>query len=113
MTDESFSSEHNISPKTTEERLDFAKKSYVLMAKFVETVNKSHLLEYIELVNSPKKLFFRNFLAGVGKGLGLTVGTALVLAVLFKIFQHMVALNIPYINEWLVEIANMIKTGVK
>ena len=99
--------------KNNDEKLDFAKKSYVLMAKFVDTVNKSQLLEYIELVNSPKKLFYRNFLAGVGKGLGLTVGTALVLAVLFKICQHMLALNIPYINEWLLDIANMIKTGVK
>ena len=95
------------------ERLDFSKKSYVLMAKFIDTVNKSHLLEYIELVNSPKKLFYRNFLAGIGKGLGLTVGTAIVLGVLFKIFQHMIALNIPYINEWLLELANLIKTGGK
>lgn len=99
--------------QTESERLDFAKKSYVLMAKFIDTVNKSQLLEYIELVNSPKKLFYRNFLAGVGKGLGLTVGTAIVLGVLFKICQHMLALNIPYINEWLLEIANLIKSGGK
>ena len=99
--------------QTESERLDFAKKSYVLMAKFIDTVNKSQLLEYIELVNSPKKLFYRNFLAGIGKGLGLTVGTAIVLGVLFKICQHMLALNIPYINEWLLEIANLIKSGGK
>ena len=98
-------------PADEKERLDFAKKSYVLMAKFIDTVNKSQLLEYIELVNSPKKLFYRNFLAGIGKGLGLTVGTAIVLGVLFKICQHMLALNIPYINEWLLEIANLIKSG--
>lgn len=100
-------------PAAEKERLDFAKKSYVLMAKFIDTVNKSQLLEYIELVNSPKKLFYRNFLAGIGKGLGLTVGTAIVLGVLFKICQHMLALNIPYINEWLLEIANLIKSGGK
>lgn len=100
-------------PADEKERLDFAKKSYVLMAKFIDTVNKSQLLEYIELVNSPKKLFYRNFLAGIGKGLGLTVGTAIVLGVLFKICQHMLALNIPYINEWLLEIANLIKSGGK
>ena len=101
----------NNSEKNEQERLDFAKKSYVLMAKFIDTVNKSQLLEYIELVNSPKKLFYRNFLAGIGKGLGLTVGTAIVLAVLFKLFQRMIAFNIPYINEWLLELANLIKTG--
>ena len=100
-------------PADEKERLDFAKKSYVLMTKFIDTVNKSQLLEYIELVNSPKKLFYRNFLAGIGKGLGLTVGTAIVLGVLFKICQHMLALNIPYINEWLLEIANLIKSGGK
>lgn len=77
--------------------------------------NRARLLEYVELVNSPKKLFWLNFLSGLAKGLGLTIGTAIVLTILFKLTQHIIALNIPYItvwvSEWIGEISNLLHAG--
>ena len=77
--------------------------------------NRAHLLEYVELVNSPKKLFWLNFLSGLAKGLGLTIGTAIVLTILFKLTQHIIALNIPYItvwvSEWIGEVSNLLHAG--
>lgn len=80
-----------------------------------DNFNRTRLFEYIELVNSPKRLFLLNFLSGLAKGLGLTLGTAIVLTILFKITQHIISLNIPYItvwvSEWINEITDMMKSA--
>lgn len=55
-------------------------------------------------INNPRRLLWLNFIAGVARGLGLTVGTAIVLAFLFFVLQKIVSL--PIIGEY---IANLIE----
>ena len=97
------------SREETKEIVDYPKETHGKVSDLYDKFMQARLLEYIELVQSPGKLFWRNFLAGVGKGLGLTIGTAIILAFLFKVVQHMIELNIPYITEWISELALMIK----
>jgi len=109
---------------TTEESGDFyenekpedcSREALKKINQLFDQFNRAHLLEYIELVNSPKKLFWLNFLSGLAKGLGLTIGTAIVLTILFKLTQHIIALNIPYItvwiSEWIGEVSNLLHAG--
>ena len=74
---------------------DYSKESFETVKRLYDEFSRARLLEYIELVNSPKKLFWLNFLSGLAKGLGLTIGTAIVLTLLFKLTPHIIALNIP------------------
>lgn len=94
---------------------DCSKETLEVVKKIFDEFNRAHLLEYIELVNSPKKLFWLNFLSGLAKGLGLTIGTAIVLTFLFKLTQHVIALNIPYItvwvSEWIGQVSNLLHAG--
>lgn len=94
---------------------DCSKEALKKINQLFDQFNRAHLLEYIELVNSPKKLFWLNFLSGLAKGLGLTIGTAIVLTILFKLTQHIIALNIPYItvwiSEWIGEVSNLLHAG--
>ena len=96
----------------SEKQDECSKETLEIVKKLFDEFNRAHLLEYIELVNSPKKLFWLNFLSGLAKGLGLTIGTAIVLTILFKLTQHIISLNIPYItvwvSEWIGEVSNLL-----
>lgn len=90
---------------------EYSKEVYEKVSKLCDDFNRARLLEYIELVSSPKRLFWLNFMSGVAKGLGLTIGTAIILLILFKITQHLVALNIPYITTWIADVIDMVKAS--
>lgn len=96
---------------------DYSKQSFEKIKQMYDEFHRARLLEYIELVNSPKKLFWLNFLSGLAKGLGLTIGTAIVLTLLFKLTQHLIALNIPYltvwISDWIGQVSTLLKTTGK
>lgn len=90
---------------------DYSKETYEKISQLYDQFNHARLLEYVELVNSPKRLFWLNFFSGVAKGLGLTLGTAIILFLLFKLTQHLIALNIPYITSWIADIVEMVKSS--
>ncbi|MCQ2914399.1 MAG: DUF5665 domain-containing protein [Alphaproteobacteria bacterium] len=83
-----------------EEKHSYSRECLERLSKLSDELNRAKIFEYIELVQNPIKLFCLNFLSGLAKGLGLTLGTAIVLTALFKISQHIIALNIPYITQW-------------
>ncbi len=94
---------NNLEKQRSEDETDYSKETYEKIKSLYDEFNRARLLEYIELINNPKKLFWLNFFSGLAKGLGLTIGTAIVLTILFKITQHIIALNIPYITVWVSE----------
>jgi len=67
------------------------------------------IAEYIKLSERTGKILWLNFLSGVARGLGFTVGTAVVLAVTYKILSHIIKMNIPYLTELLQEFVIMTK----
>jgi len=107
--------EENSLNEQQEQTTDCSKETFEVVKKLFDEFNRAHLLEYIELVNSPKKLFWLNFLSGLAKGLGLTIGTAIVLTLLFKLTQHIISLNIPYItvwvSEWIGQVTDLLHAG--
>lgn len=98
-----------------EQRTDYAKVSFDMLKRLCDELNRAQLLKYIELVSNPKKLFWLNFLSGLAKGLGLTIGTAIVLTILFKVTRHIISLNIPYItvwvSEWISQVSTLLRAG--
>lgn len=74
---------------------------------FIEKMmNAYNLRDVLMSINNPRRLLWLNFIAGVARGLGLTVGTAIVLAVLFFILQNFVSL--PFIGEHIAELIKII-----
>ena len=78
------------------------------MEALVRRLENSGLHEYIRLSGQTGKILWLNFLSGVARGLGFTVGTAIVLAVSYKILSHIISMNIPYITEILSEFISML-----
>jgi hypothetical protein len=72
-------------------------------------LENSGVAEYVELSQKTGKILWLNFLSGVARGLGFTIGTSIVLAIAYKIISRIVSMNIPYITETLRQFTEIIK----
>ena len=80
------------------------------MDKLITRLENSGIQEYIKLSQRTWKILALNFLSGVARGLGFTVGTAVVLAGAYKILSEIVSMNIPYLTEMLKELVELVKS---
>ena len=66
--------------------------------ELVKVFEAAGLIEYLEYLQSGKRLMWVNFQAGVAKGLGLTVGLAVVLAGVVWILTML--MDLPLVGEY-------------
>lgn len=74
----------------------------------VRRLENSGLSEYVNLSLNIKRVLMLNFLSGVVRGLGFTVGTTIILAVVYKMMSDIISMNIPYITEMLRSFIDMV-----
>ena len=70
------------------------------------------IAEYLKLSQRTGKILWLNFISGIAKGFGFTIGASIVLAVVYKIISYIVSMNIPYLTELLgqaLEIMNSVR----
>ncbi len=67
-------------------------------------LNESSFNKFVEIIASPKKLFFRNFIAGIARGIGSAIGFSIIGAVIIYLLRYIVMLNIPVIGAFLRDI---------
>ena len=75
--------------------------------QLIQRLDNSGIAEYLKLSRNTGRILWLNFISGVAKGLGFTLGTTLVLALVYKILSHIISMNIPYITNWLQNIIAM------
>ncbi len=75
--------------------------------QLTRTMEKTRIAEYVEYLEHPGKLLWTNFLIGLARGLGSTVGLAIILTALAFLVQKLVLLNLPVISDF---IAHFLKT---
>ena len=80
-------------------------------AELLQRLDNAGLMEYVRLSQKTGKILWLNFLSGIARGLGFSIGASLVLAVLYKILARIISMNIPYLTELLQQIMNMAKGG--
>ena len=73
------------------------------------TLSQNNILELIELLGNRKKFFFRNFWSGIIKGIGTGIGFTILTAILLVVLQKIVALNLPVISEYILDIIKIVK----
>ena len=66
--------------------------------ELVKVFEAAGVIEYLEYLQSGKRLLWVNFQAGVAKGLGLTVGLAVVLAAVVWVLTML--MDLPLIGEY-------------
>lgn len=80
--------------------------------QLIKRLDCNGIAEYVKLSQKTGKILWLNFISGVAKGLGFSIGTTLVLAVIYKIVSHIISMNIPYLTEWLQNLITMSRGGV-
>jgi VanZ family protein len=66
------------------------------IAMFLEDIR---LADVVQNYTAPRKLIYINFLAGLARGLGLTIGTAIILVILGKLLGQF--LSVPFIGDYI------------
>lgn len=91
------------------EMQQFEQERLSQLERIANHIEKMRLGEYVEMMNRPGRLIWTNLLIGISRGVGLTVGATLVIAVLFKILSALIAMNIPYLTDLLQDVVQIIK----
>ena len=78
--------------------------------KLAQRLENSGVADYVRLSQNMPKVLWLNFLSGIARGLGFTLGTAIVLAVVYKAISKLISMNIPYLTEMLIDFIVMVKT---
>ena len=76
-----------------------------------ERLDNAGLAEYVKLSQQTGKILWLNFLSGIARELGFSIGATLVLAVVYKILTRIISMNIPYLTELLQQVMSMAKGG--
>ncbi|BCG61027.1 DUF5665 domain-containing protein [Paenibacillus sp. URB8-2] len=74
--------------------------------KIADSLEKSEFKDILENYTDPKKRIITNLMAGISRGLGLSLGTFVILGLLGYIISLFV--NVPVIGEYLAEIKKYI-----
>lgn len=77
----------------------------------LQRLDNAGLAEYLKLSQKTGKILWLNFLSGVARGLGFSIGASLVLAVLYKVLARIISMNIPYLTDLLQQVMSMAKGG--
>ena len=79
--------------------------------QLLQRLDNAGLTEYLELSQKTGRILWLNFISGIARGLGFSIGATLVLAVVYKILARIISMNIPYLTELLQQIVTMTKGG--
>jgi len=85
---------------------DSLEKKLDQLAVYME---KMKLVEYIEILNSPRRLIWINFIAGIARGFGIAVGFTLLGAIAFIILQRLVGLDLPLVGDFIAELLKYVQ----
>ena len=66
--------------------------------ELVKVFEAAGVVDYLEYLQSGKRIMWVNFKAGIARGLGMTVGLAVVLGILVWVLTKMV--NLPLVGEY-------------
>ncbi|SKA02665.1 DUF5665 domain-containing protein [Selenihalanaerobacter shriftii] len=106
----------DINDLTDLDEKDFDKEDITIikrtLIKLVEDFHKFGVAEYIEIIRSPKRMIYINFLAGLARGLGVVVGATLLGAIFLSILFRMADLNLPVIGEYIARLVRIVKQNL-
>lgn len=74
-------------------------------------LKKGDFKDLVENYTNWKKRIVSNFTAGIARGLGLSVGTVVVIALLTWLASVMASLGVPYVSDFFDYVGNLIQEG--
>lgn len=81
--------------------------------ELTRVMEKTRIAEYVQYLDHPWKLLWSNFLIGIARGLGSTIGLAIIVAIAFFVLQHIVMLNLPFISDMITKMIYTIQENLR
>lgn len=83
---------------------DFTEKNFKII---IESMEKARLAEYATYLAHPYRLLFMNFLIGLSRGLGSTIGLAVVIMIVGFIVKNIILTYFPFVGHYIADIKAM------
>ena len=77
--------------------------------QLTRTMEKTRIAEYVQYLHHPWRLIWTNFLIGIARGLGSTLGLAVVIGLLVFFLQNLLMLNLPVISDFIADFIRMVQ----
>ena len=90
---------------------DELKRLERITEELTRTMEKTRIAEYVQYLEHPGRLLWTNFLIGLARGLGSTIGLAVVLGIFVYFVQKLVMLNLPVISDFIADFIIMIQNN--
>lgn len=75
-------------------------------------MEQSKIKDYVYYLEHPKKILLPNFLAGLARGFGASIGFTLLAALTIYFLQKVVRWNLPVIGDFITEIVNIVENNL-
>lgn len=75
--------------------------------ELIKAFEAGGVVDYLQYLQSGKKIMLTNFLAGISKGFGITIGMTVVLAIFIWILTKLVSL--PFVGEYFQKVEGQIQ----
>lgn len=77
------------------------------LEKLILIIERSRIRDYMYLMESKRKLFIINFIAGLGKGLGQAVGFTILAAIVIRVIFSFA--DFPIIGKYIADLMNTVE----
>ncbi|NHN28633.1 DUF5665 domain-containing protein [Paenibacillus agricola] len=74
------------------------------VTKIANHMERTQIADYVNLLNSPRKLILSNLLAGLSRGVGIAIGFTIFATTILYALQLIGALNLPIIGDYIADI---------
>ncbi|CAH1213691.1 hypothetical protein PAECIP111893_03695 [Paenibacillus plantiphilus] len=99
----------------TEEKKDIAAMRRIVdslnnrLEKVAIDLERSQMADYVDLLNRPFSLMWRNLLAGTARGVGIAIGFTFFAATILYVLRLLGALNLPIIGDYIADIVRIVQ----
>lgn len=80
-----------------------------VLFKLADFLERTKIAEYVDLMNSPLRLAYLNFIAGLARGVGMAIGFVLLGALLIYFLTRSFVLNLPIVGKFIGELVWIIQ----
>lgn len=77
-----------------------------------QRMEQMHLDAYLRYVHDWRRRLFFDFLSGVARGIGFSVGFSILGALLLYLLRNMALANLPVIGRFLAELVRIVETNL-
>jgi hypothetical protein len=79
------------------------------ISRVAADIERTQIADYVQLMNSPKKLVWTNLLAGTARGVGIAIGFTVFATTILYFLKALGALNLPIIGDYIADVVRHVQ----